>query len=83
MQLFIILSPESKTLAFFINESGLFRNVQHEIVGRLKKRLVLQEVHSVNDCDVIMAFVPIVSRAGTDIEAALKNIPSKTFPSVN
>ncbi|XP_053085233.1 uncharacterized protein LOC117596041 isoform X4 [Pangasianodon hypophthalmus] len=30
---------------------------------------------SVDQCDVIIAFVSIVSRAGTDIEAALRNIP--------
>uniref|UniRef100_A0A674DBR6 Uncharacterized protein n=1 Tax=Salmo trutta TaxID=8032 RepID=A0A674DBR6_SALTR len=33
------------------------------------------EVMSPEQCDVIMAFCPIVSRAGTDIEAALQQIP--------
>lgn len=35
----------------------------------------LQEVISVGQSDVIIAFVPIVSRAKTDIQAALKYIP--------
>uniref|UniRef100_A0A671L7Y2 Si:dkey-58f10.7 n=1 Tax=Sinocyclocheilus anshuiensis TaxID=1608454 RepID=A0A671L7Y2_9TELE len=32
------------------------------------------EVHKVNDCDVILVFCPIVSRAGTDIDAALNEL---------
>lgn len=78
----VILSPGSKTLVFIKNQ-GKVLDVQHEMVARLKKRLDLQEVDSVEKCDVIMAFVPIVSRAGTDIEAALQKIPSKTSPLVN
>ncbi|KAI4889122.1 hypothetical protein NFI96_014262 [Prochilodus magdalenae] len=35
----------------------------------------LCKVKSENESDVIIAFVSIVSRAGSDIEAALKNIP--------
>ncbi|XP_076866905.1 uncharacterized protein LOC143518351 [Brachyhypopomus gauderio] len=35
----------------------------------------LQEVSTVEECDVILLFCPIVSRAGTDIEAALKKLP--------
>lgn len=37
----------------------------------------LCEVKYMKDCDVIIAFVPIVSRAGTDILAAMDNIPRK------
>ncbi|CAB1342911.1 unnamed protein product, partial [Coregonus sp. 'balchen'] len=33
------------------------------------------EVMSLEESDVVMAFCPIVSRAGTDIEAALQQIP--------
>lgn len=36
-----------------------------------------KEVKSINDCDVIIAFVSIVSRAGTDIAAAMDKIPCK------
>ncbi|MCJ8747203.1 hypothetical protein PDJAM_G00150630 [Pangasius djambal] len=34
-----------------------------------------QEVNTLNDSDVIIAFVPIASRAGTDILAAMEKIP--------
>ncbi|XP_062407044.1 uncharacterized protein LOC134098105 isoform X5 [Sardina pilchardus] len=34
------------------------------------------EVSSVEECDVILAFCPVVSRLGTDVEAALKDIPN-------
>lgn len=67
---------------YIINKSRKIPAVQDEIMARLKKRLALREVDSVDKCDVIMSFVPIVSRAGTDIEAALQNIPSKEFSSV-
>ncbi|XP_062407217.1 uncharacterized protein LOC134098229 [Sardina pilchardus] len=46
----------------------------------------LTEVSSSKWSDVILAFCPIVSRVGTDIEAALKNIedksPSSTKPAI-
>lgn len=38
------------------------------------------EVMSPEQCDVIMAFCPIISRAGTDIEAALQQIPGSQPP---
>ncbi|XP_053473249.1 uncharacterized protein LOC128603074 isoform X2 [Ictalurus furcatus] len=66
----------TKTRVFSINESRKFLDVQSKIEERLKKRLQLHQVDSEDYCDVIMAFVPIVSRAGTDIEAALQNIPT-------
>ncbi|TTK32040.1 hypothetical protein Baya_15471 [Bagarius yarrelli] len=62
---------------FIINEREIFIDVQNKIMERLKKRHALQQVDSVDMCDVIIAFVPVVSRAGTDIEAALKNIPGR------
>lgn len=43
---------------------------------RLKQRLNRHQVYSEEECAVIIAFVVIQSRAGTDIEAALKRIPS-------
>lgn len=51
-------------------------NIHQEILRRLKQRLQLTQVDAVDNCDVIIAFVPIVSRAGTDIESALQKIPS-------
>ncbi|KAF5900223.1 uncharacterized protein DAT39_010076, partial [Clarias magur] len=37
--------------------------------------LKLREVYSPKDSDVIIAFVPITSRAGTDLSAAMEKIP--------
>lgn len=34
----------------------------------------LEEVKSVNECGLILVFCPIVSRAGTDINAALNEL---------
>ncbi|XP_076128244.1 uncharacterized protein LOC143109412 isoform X2 [Alosa pseudoharengus] len=43
--------------------------------NRLATQLNLTEVPLVEDCDVILAYCPIVSRVGTDIGAALSVIP--------
>uniref|UniRef100_A0A3P8ZCB4 Uncharacterized protein n=1 Tax=Esox lucius TaxID=8010 RepID=A0A3P8ZCB4_ESOLU len=57
------------------------------IVSRVKmywlkdSRGCFTEVNSAEESDVVLAFCPIVSRAGTDIEAALNMIPS-IFPSM-
>ncbi|XP_053347696.1 uncharacterized protein LOC128518575 [Clarias gariepinus] len=40
----------------------------------LKSKVNLHEVNLEDDCDFIIAFVPIVSRAGTDIQAAVEKI---------
>ncbi|KAF4073302.1 hypothetical protein AMELA_G00257420, partial [Ameiurus melas] len=45
-------------------------------IDRLTELIRLQEVDSVDKCDFILGFCPIVSRAGTDIEAAVKNLQS-------
>ncbi|XP_072543534.1 uncharacterized protein [Salminus brasiliensis] len=44
----------------------------------------LKEVSTVEECDVILAFCPVVSRTGTDIESALKKLQqlSETKPAV-
>ncbi|XP_016108629.1 uncharacterized protein [Sinocyclocheilus grahami] len=60
---------------YYIIEMGKSGNLQKEILGHLQKqRPDLEEVRSVEDCDVILVFCPIVSRAGTDIDAALNKL---------
>lgn len=56
---------------------GKTMNSDKHFMDRLRSEVKLHEVDSQNDCDVLIAFVPIVSRAGTDIQAALERIPSK------
>uniref|UniRef100_A0A8C7RZA1 Uncharacterized protein n=1 Tax=Oncorhynchus mykiss TaxID=8022 RepID=A0A8C7RZA1_ONCMY len=48
----------------------------HEEINRCLTAKGLTEVTSLEESDVILAFCPIVSRAGTDIEAALQQIPA-------
>ncbi|XP_027030072.2 uncharacterized protein LOC113660633 [Tachysurus fulvidraco] len=69
------LSPEPRTLKFYSIVLGNTMNIHQEFLRRLKQRLSLTEVQTESNCDFIVAFVPIVSRAGTDIEAALQKIP--------
>ncbi|XP_076866873.1 uncharacterized protein LOC143518319 [Brachyhypopomus gauderio] len=52
--------------------SGKTLGVHEHILQILHKQIPdLQDVSTVEECDVILLFCPIVSRAGTDIEAAL------------
>ncbi|XP_007230454.3 uncharacterized protein LOC103047594 [Astyanax mexicanus] len=56
----------------------VFGNAMYSHLGFLEDLTLspdLREVKTLDESDVIIAFVPIVSRAGTDIEAALKEIP--------
>uniref|UniRef100_A0A8C8D4T1 Uncharacterized protein n=1 Tax=Oncorhynchus tshawytscha TaxID=74940 RepID=A0A8C8D4T1_ONCTS len=45
-------------------------------INRLAAKKHLTVVTSLEESDVILAFCPIVSRAGTDVEAALEQIPA-------
>ncbi|GAA6089802.1 uncharacterized protein LOC113660629 isoform X1, partial [Tachysurus ichikawai] len=67
---------ESHALAIYIMELGNTLGAQIGFLDRLEKRLKLRQVNSKEECAVIIAFTCIVSRAGTDVEAALKNIPT-------
>ncbi|XP_076866902.1 uncharacterized protein LOC143518348 [Brachyhypopomus gauderio] len=52
--------------------SGKTLGVHEHILQILHKQIPdLQDVSTVEECDVILLFCPIVSRAGTDIEAGL------------
>ncbi|KAL7837880.1 hypothetical protein AOLI_G00262840 [Acnodon oligacanthus] len=55
--------------------SGHALHSDEEFLKRLgEQKSSLKEVSDVEDSDVILGFCPVVSRAGTDIEAALKKI---------
>lgn len=56
---------------------GKTMNSHKTFMERLTISQKLREVKSVNNSDVIIAFVPVVSRAGTDIGAAMGKIPRK------
>ncbi len=60
---------------YFIIEMGKSHILRKEILGHLQKhRPGWTETPSVEDCNVILVFCPIVSRAGTDIDAALNEL---------
>ncbi|KAF5900185.1 butyrophilin-like protein 2, partial [Clarias magur] len=70
---------------FFLLLSGNALNVHETIIDHFKRQTSdLQEVVTVDECDFILVFCPVVSRAGTDIEAALQKLQSssETKPAV-
>lgn len=56
-------------------------NFDKDFTTRLKHKLPTWIEETEANCDVIVAYCPIVSRVGTDIEAALGKIPD-TIPAV-
>ncbi|KAI5089496.1 hypothetical protein C0J45_20904, partial [Silurus meridionalis] len=70
---------------FVIHVTGKTLNSHKDFMDRLKNSTPwLQEVETVDECDFILVFCPVVSRAGTDIEAAEKSLYkiSATKPAV-
>ncbi|XP_053341167.1 uncharacterized protein LOC128512063 isoform X2 [Clarias gariepinus] len=69
------LQTEKPTLKYFILLTGRTLNTHETLMGQLEYEIPqLQQVSTVDECDFILAFCPIVSRAGTDIEAGLKKL---------
>lgn len=65
---FYFAEPQVKVHPFICGET---LGVDKEIVGLLKGVTVSE----LCDCQLILVFCPIASRAGTDIEDALRKIP--------
>ncbi|XP_066511155.1 uncharacterized protein [Hoplias malabaricus] len=72
----------SQLVKFFMLVLGNAFNSPVSFMDRLTTRLQLHEVTSVDKSDVIFVFIPIVSRAGTDIDAALGKFPQTANPIV-
>ncbi|XP_053470679.1 uncharacterized protein LOC128601474 [Ictalurus furcatus] len=70
-----VLCKETFTTKVYVENRGNIKNVCAEIIERLSK---LPNSISVSneeeECDVKVVFCPIVSRAGTDIEAVLSRL---------
>ncbi|XP_036439995.1 uncharacterized protein LOC118817420 isoform X2 [Colossoma macropomum] len=62
------------TVRAFVVICGKTLNSHKAFLHHLSHPSHFREVTSVDDSDVIIAFAPVVSRAGTDIEAALQKI---------
>ncbi|XP_036436685.1 uncharacterized protein LOC118814911 [Colossoma macropomum] len=55
--------------------SGKTLKADEEYLRKLNEQIPnLKEVFNVEECDIILAFCPVVSRAGTDIKAALEKL---------
>lgn len=60
---------------YFILVTGVKIKSQEEFIVQLKNKVPkLQEVKTVKECDFILVFCPVVTRAGTDIEKAEQQI---------
>ncbi|XP_047664136.1 uncharacterized protein LOC113660615 isoform X2 [Tachysurus fulvidraco] len=60
---------------YFVMITGNTLDSHKTFLDRLSISSNLHEVRAVNKSDVIIAFVPVVSRAGTDILSAMEIIP--------
>ncbi|KAG5276939.1 hypothetical protein AALO_G00111630 [Alosa alosa] len=69
-----------KPVKIFVTQSGNTLNSHKDFLKRLRHHRKIKE-KEVHECDVILAFCPIVSRLGTDIEAALKIFKGHSTPS--
>lgn len=64
--------PEKVKVFSILDEK--MKSCQKKFFDILRNRTEnLEEAHTGGESDIILVFCPIVSRAGTDIEAALKN----------
>lgn len=59
--------------------AGKTNNCDKEFITTLGKKIeILAEVATVEESNIVLVFCPIVSRTGTDIEAALNNFNCST-----
>nr|XP_055054830.1 interaptin-like isoform X4 [Misgurnus anguillicaudatus] len=64
--------------------AGKTNNSHQKFIDTLKNQIQdLKEVPVMDESDIFMVFCPIVSRAGTDIEAALKRFKDSTARKLN
>ncbi|GAA6077778.1 uncharacterized protein LOC113640196, partial [Tachysurus ichikawai] len=70
---------------YFLLQTGVTFNSHVNFIAQLKQKIPsLQKVNKVEECDFVLVFCPVVSRAGTDIESAEKKLDatSATKPAV-
>ncbi|XP_060768087.1 uncharacterized protein LOC132875345 [Neoarius graeffei] len=66
---------KKKTLKYFILQTGHTLNTPEIFTAQLQSKISsLKEAYTVDGCDFILTFCPVVSRAGTDIEAGMKKL---------
>ncbi|KAL7830896.1 hypothetical protein SRHO_G00303980 [Serrasalmus rhombeus] len=72
----------SRVVNFFMMVFGNALYSHIHFMDRLTTRLELHEVTDLEKSHSVIAFVVVVSRAGTDLEAALRKIPQSSRPVV-
>ncbi|XP_036440352.1 uncharacterized protein LOC118817627 [Colossoma macropomum] len=72
----------SRVVNYFMMVFGNTLYSHIHFMDRLTTRLELHEVTDLEKSDSIIAFVVVASRAGTDLEAALRKIPQSSRPVV-
>ncbi|KAF5887844.1 calponin homology domain-containing protein DDB_G0272472-like isoform X3, partial [Clarias magur] len=65
---------EEPNRKFLVIKTGRTLNSHEDFIKRLKKQIRLQEVSTVEECDFILGFCPVASRAGIDVERALETL---------
>lgn len=67
--------PSLEGNKYYIHIAGRTLKNHHEYIRNVFQQIPgLDEVTSVAECDVILVFCTVVSRAGTDIDAALNEL---------
>ncbi|XP_017312266.1 uncharacterized protein LOC108258246 [Ictalurus punctatus] len=70
----VFLYKHTFTTKVYVENRGNIKNVCDEIIERLSELPNSISVSNEEECDVKVVFCPIVSRAGTDIEAVLSRL---------
>ncbi|XP_066509226.1 uncharacterized protein [Hoplias malabaricus] len=76
------MAQGSRKMKYFMTAHGQTFTSHLTFLERLSNHLRLREVYSLDESDIVISFVAVVSRAGTDIEAALQAMPQTTQPVV-
>ncbi|XDV21132.1 hypothetical protein PO909_026298 [Leuciscus waleckii] len=68
-----------KVFTFFSGNTNELQKIHVDFIDTLRNRIEsLREVSTVDESDIVLVLCPIVSRTGTDIEAAVKNVKDNT-----
>ncbi|XP_077097348.1 uncharacterized protein LOC143748947 [Siphateles boraxobius] len=67
-----------KVFTLFTGNTNEFKKISVDFIDTLQNRINLREVSTVDESDIVLVLCPIVSRTGTDIEAAVQNFKDNT-----
>lgn len=68
-----------KVFTLFTGNTNELQKIQVDLIYTLQNRIEnVREVSTVDESDIVLVLCPIVSRTGTDIEAAVKHVKDNT-----